>query len=253
MRVTFIGSGNVATVLARKVLHGGHIIHQVFSRTPQNAKSFADEFSVSIAGTTNALDEDADIFVVAVSDNSLQNIGTWMKPVNKLIVHTAGSVSMDVLKDISPDYGVLYPLQSLRKEMPRLPYIPMIVDANTPWNAMKLSRFAQSFTDSVCNMSDDERRKFHLAAVISNNFSNYLFALTEHYCNDEHLDFTLLLPLLEETVKRLSSSSPAALQTGPAIRRDEATLATQRTMLKAHPGLLEVYNFFTERIMKMYS
>jgi predicted short-subunit dehydrogenase-like oxidoreductase (DUF2520 family) len=251
MRITIIGSGNVATVLARKILHGGHIIHQIFSSNSNNSKKLADEVSASSINDITDLDDGADIFIVAVSDDSLQHIASWMKPLSKLVVHTAGSIPMEVLKTVSINYGVLYPLQSLRKETHDLPHIPILIDASSPWNLMKLSGFAQSFAESVHQVGDDERRKLHLAAVMSSNFSNYLLALTEKYCEKERVDFKLLLPLLEETVKRMEQHSPSQLQTGPAIRKDETTLEKHRMLLHDHPDLLEVYNYFSERIMRM--
>ena len=245
MRVTLIGSGNIATVLGKKIMESGHTIVQVHSRNTGHAKALADELSAE------ALDEVADnvdMYIVAVSDDALQNITSWMKPLKGFVVHTAGSVSIDVLKDISDNYGVLWPLQSVRKETIYAPVLPVLIDANNAWNKMKLKGFAQSFADSVAEANDEERRKLHLAAVITNNFSNYIFSLVEKYCNDEGVDFRLLIPLLAETVSRMRDHSPSELQTGPAIRNDASTIEKHRGLLENYPKLLEVYEFFTERI-----
>lgn len=247
MRVTLIGSGNIATVLGKKIMESGHTIVQVVSKNLDHAQNLAGLLS---ADATNEVDDIADMYIVAVSDDALQNISSWMKPVKGFIVHTAGSVSIDVLKDMSPNYGVLWPLQSVRKETVKPPVLPVLVDANNPWNKMKLKGFAQSFADSVAEANDEERRKLHLAAVITNNFSNYIFSLTEQYCADEGIDFKLMIPLLSETVSRMQDHSPAGLQTGPAIRKDASTIEKHRDMLQNYPDLLEVYEFFTDRIRK---
>jgi predicted short-subunit dehydrogenase-like oxidoreductase (DUF2520 family) len=247
MRVTLIGSGNIATVLGKKILESGHTIVQVQSRNIHHAQSLANELS---AEGVNEIEDNADMFIVAVSDDALYNISSWLKPVKGFIVHTAGSVSIDVLKDMSANYGVLWPLQSVRKETSNVPVLPILIDANNPWNKMKLKGFAQSFADSVAEANDEERRKLHLAAVITNNFSNYIFTLVEKYCNDEGVDFRLLIPLLTETVSRMQEHSPADLQTGPAIRNDVITIDKHRELLRSYPGLLNVYDFFTERIVK---
>ena len=200
MRVTLIGSGNIATVLGKKIMQSGHIIVQVVARNADRAKILADQLS---AVASQELDDNADLYIVAVSDDALQNISSWMKPVSGFVVHTAGSVSIDVLKDISANYGVLWPLQSIRKETADSPVLPLLIDANNPWNKMKLKGFAQSFADSVAEADDEQRRKLHLAAVITNNFSNYIFSLTEKYCEEEGVDFKLMIPLLAETVSRM--------------------------------------------------
>lgn len=245
MRVTLIGSGNVATVLGRKILHSGHIIQQVYNRNIEHARALAAELS---AEAVDKIEEPADVYIVAVTDDALQHISTWLKPVNGFIVHTAGSVSLEVLKDISADYGVLWPLQSVRKETTVAPVLPVLIDANNQWNKMKLKGFAQSFADTVTEADDEDRRKLHLAAVITNNFSNYIFSLTEKYCLHEGVDFKLMLPLLSETVLRMQENSPAELQTGPAVRNDLSTIQKHKILLEKYPELLSVYDFFTERI-----
>lgn len=247
MRVTLIGSGNIATVLGKKIMESGHTIVQVVARNITYAKTLADQLS---AEASQELDDKADMYVVAVSDDALQNISSWMKPVNGFVVHTAGSVSINVLKDISANYGVLWPLQSIRKETANAPVLPILIDANNPWNKMKLKGFAQSFADSVAEADDEQRKKLHLAAVITNNFSNYIFSLTEKYCEEEGIDFKLMIPLLAETVSRMQQHSPSDLQTGPAARNDASTIEKHRALLDNYPNLLEVYEFFTERIRK---
>ena len=247
MRVTLIGSGNIATVLGKKILESGHTIVQVYSRNADHAKELARQLS---AESVDDIGDNADMYIVAVADDALQNISSWMKPVSGFVVHTAGSVSMDVLKDVSANYGVLWPLQSVRRETTNTPALPIMIDANNAWNKMKLKGFAQSFADSVAEANDEERRKLHLAAVITNNFSNYIFSLTEKYCADEGIDFKLMIPLLAETVSRMKDHSPSDLQTGPAIRNDASTIEKHRDLLENYPDLLELYEFFTERIRK---
>jgi predicted short-subunit dehydrogenase-like oxidoreductase (DUF2520 family) len=247
MRVTLIGSGNIATVLGKKILESGHTIVQVYSRSAGHAKTLANLLSAEAVGE---IDDNADMYIVAVADDALENISSWLKPVKGFIVHTAGSVPIDVLKNMSTNYGVLWPLQSVRKETVKAPALPIVIDANNPWNKMKLKGFAQSFADSVAEANDEERRKLHLAAVITNNFSNYIFSLTEKYCVDEGIDFKLMIPLLTETVSRMQDHSPAELQTGPAIRNDMSTIEKHKELLRGYPELLEVYEFFTERIKK---
>jgi predicted short-subunit dehydrogenase-like oxidoreductase (DUF2520 family) len=247
MRVTLIGSGNIATVLGKKIMESGHTIVQVYSRNTAHAKTLADALSAEAA---DEISDNADMFIVAVADDALQNITSWMKPVNGFVVHTAGSVSIDVLKDISNNFGVLWPLQSVRRETANAPVLPVLIDANNAWNKMKLKGFAQSFADSVAEADDEQRKKMHLAAVITNNFSNYIFSLTEKYCEEEGIDFKLMIPLLAETVSRMREHSPSDLQTGPAIRNDASTIEKHRGLLENYPNLLDVYNFFTERIRK---
>jgi predicted short-subunit dehydrogenase-like oxidoreductase (DUF2520 family) len=250
MRVILIGSGNVATVLGRKILHSGHLIDQVFSRNISHATELASELSTAPVSEISEIKPDADLYLVAVSDDSLQHIDEWLKLGDRLVTHTAGSVPMEVLKGVSQNYGVLYPLQSLRKEITDQQNIPLLVDANNAWNKTRLAAFVQSLGETAGFADDEQRRKLHLAAVMTNNFSNYLYTLTEDFCSREGVDFQMILPLLQETVRRLSFASPSAMQTGPAARNDEGTIKKQKEMLREYPKLLELYDVFTESIRK---
>lgn len=249
MRVSLIGSGNIANVLGKKILHAGHIIHQVQGRNAETAERLADDLS---AEYVSEVTDGSDIYIICVADDALQNISSWMKPVNGFVLHTAGSVSIEVLKPVSANYGVLWPVQSIRKETYEVPALPLAIDANTQWNVMKLKGFAQSFGDAVSVAGDEERIKLHLAAVAANNFSNYLFTLVEEYCVAQGLDFRILLPLLRETVNRMETASPAGLQTGPAVRGDLSTIDKHKQLLNEFPELLGVYDFLSEKIKAHY-
>ena len=130
MRVVIIGAGNVASVLGRLIKKAGHEIIQVISRNMDTAQILADELHCSATNNFADLDKTANIYIVAMSDAALNDLKENINVGDKVIVHTAGSVSKEVLKNISVNYGVLYPLQSLRKENtdPHL-HIPVFIDA----------------------------------------------------------------------------------------------------------------------------
>src|SRR5579871_1960227 len=98
MKIVIIGSGNVATVLGRKMLQASHQIIQVISRDEQHAKGLAKVLNCDYASQWGSIDKHADIYFVAISDNSLLKLESDLDLKNKLIVHTAGSVSKEVLK-----------------------------------------------------------------------------------------------------------------------------------------------------------
>jgi len=249
MKIGIIGSGNVATVLGRKILKAGHEIIQIISRNEVHAQLLAKELKCGYASTFNALSCDADLYIVAISDGSLWDLNKHLFLDKKLIVHTAGSVSKNVLQNISKNYGVLYPLQSLRKENEKIAEIPLLVDANTEENLTLIYDFAKTISDNVKNSTDEERLKLHVGAIIVNNFTNHLYALTEDYCKNENVDFKLLLPLIKETSSRLQSFSPSELQTGPAVRNDKLTIEKHLVLLKDYPALKKIYEIMTASIL----
>ncbi len=249
MQVVLIGSGNVATTLGRLIKKNNHQVLQVSSRNIAHAKTLADELGATYTDYDGALDKSADLYIFAVSDMALQECVHHFNIPDKLIMHTAGSVSKDVLKNVSYNYGVLYPLQSLRKEMTEVPEIPFLIDGNNEFVIKSIRDFASTLSSSVQVINDEGRLKLHVAAVIVSNFTNHLYTIAEDFCKNEHISFDLLKPLIMETAARIKNQSPAAVQTGPAVRKDIHTLDKHLKILGNYPKLKTTYLRLTDSIM----
>jgi predicted short-subunit dehydrogenase-like oxidoreductase (DUF2520 family) len=248
MRVVMIGSGNVATIFSRLVKQSGHTILQVISKQLPNAKTLATELNCDFADNYSAINEKADIYIIAIDDDSLNKLDNPFNLGDKLVVHTAASVSKNILQNISANYGVIYPLQSLRKEIPDIVDIPLLIDGNSDYSLKLIKDFALSISPIVSKANDEQRLKLHIAAVIANNFTNHLFSLTEEFCIKEHVDFKLLLPIINETTRKLSTHSPADVQTGPAVRNDDSTIDKHLALLANYPKLKNLYQVVTDSI-----
>lgn len=250
MKVVIIGTGNVATVLGKRIRLAGHIITQVYGRNNDHATTLAKELGAAACSSWEDLTPSADIYIVALSDAALNELPGEFNMGDKLVVHTAGSVSKDVLKNNSSCYGILYPLQSLRKELDTLTAIPLLIDASNDHSKQLLLSFAKTISDQVSEADDQQRMKLHVAAVVASNFTNHLYTLAETYCKKENLDFSLLYPLILETAQRIQLFSPARMQTGPAARNDEATIAGHLSLLQSYPALQQLYRQLTESIQE---
>ena len=246
-----IGSGNVASVLGRKFIAAGHRIVQIVSRNAAAATKLAYEWDTESSNYFSVVNKNADVYIISVSDNALPGIVHDLKLPGKVVAHTAGSVPMEVLKNVTHHYGVFYPLQSIRKEITRLPEIPIFFEGSDDIAISALKKLAESisFEQPVFAGSED-RMKLHIAAVVVNNFTNHLYALAEQYCKKEGIDFRQLLPLIEETVQRLKTNSSADTLTGPAIRHDQPTIQKHLELLKDHPQLQNIYQLLTESIQQ---
>jgi predicted short-subunit dehydrogenase-like oxidoreductase (DUF2520 family) len=253
MDIVIIGSGNAAAVLGRKIMVSGHRILQVAARNESKGRILAQHLEADYTSSLEKIDRSANFYIAAISDDALPELQTQLKLNHCIIVHTAGSVSMEVLKGVCSNYGVLYPLQTLKAGLDHIPPFPLLVDGNTA-DALTLIRdFAETISHRVVVANDDYRKKIHLAAVVSGNFPNHLFALVQDYCSGNGLDFSLLLPQVNEILRNLESGHAAARQTGPAVRDDVETLNKHMEMLAAHPGLAEVYEMMTASIMSYHS
>lgn len=249
MNIVFIGSGNVAAVLGRKFKAAGHQILQVFSRNASAASKLAYEWDTESTNYISLINKEADVYIIAVNDDSIPVLAKELLLPGKVVAHTAASVPMDILRSVTAHFGVFYPLQSLRKEMNNLPDVPVFFDGKDEKSKRTLEALARSIADDkVTEAGDDARKKLHVAAVFVSNFTNHLYALAEAYCKKEGLDFRQLQPLIEETAIRIRDISPAEVQTGPASRHDEQTIQLHLELLKSYPGLQQLYQQLTESI-----
>ncbi len=250
MRIGLIGTGNVATILGRKIKVAGHEVVQVYGRAATHAQQLASELGAAYTTVIDHLDQSAQLYIIAVADAAIPAVAASLALKDKLVVHTAGSVSKDVLKGTSKRYGILYPLQSLRKEMQQLPEIPLLVDANTPEDLALLQELALGLSAQVGVASDEQRLKLHVAAVIVSNFTNHLYTLAEQYCQAEQADFSLLHPLIVQVAARIQHMPPREAQTGPAIRKDAPTIEKHLALLEQHGEVKELYAWFTKSIQR---
>ncbi len=249
MDIVIIGSGNVASVLGRKFKAAKHNILQVVSRNAPKASALAYELDTESTNYWSMINRMADVYIIAVSDEAIVEVCRNIKLQGKIVAHTAAAVSKDVLKKVTDHYGVFYPLQSLRKDMQVNTDIPLFVDGIDELTVNTLSALARSIsTQQVSHTNDEERSRLHVAAVVSGNFTNYLYTLAEEYCRKEGIEFRLLLPLIQETALRIQTVSPRAVQTGPAIRHDQETIDKHLALLADHHELKKVYQFLSESI-----
>jgi predicted short-subunit dehydrogenase-like oxidoreductase (DUF2520 family) len=253
MDIVLIGSGNAATVLGRKSRAAGHRIVQVYSRNGNHANQLANRLGAVSTSYVSTIERNTDLTIIALRDEALTLFIKDLNNTNSTIVHTAGGISMEVLTGVSKSYGVLYPIQSLSREMETIPVLTILTQGNDSSSTKIISDFASTIAETVMETSDEDRMKYHLAATIVNNFTNYLYIITETFCRKENISFAILQPLMEETVTRLRTDSPASVQTGAASRNDLVTLEKHRELLKAYPALLNLYNLFTEEIQKLPS
>lgn len=249
MDIVIIGSGNVAAVLGRKFRSAGHSIVQIFSRNASAASALAYEWDTESANYRTLINPDADVYLVAVSDDAIGEVITDLRLPGKVVAHTAASVSKDILKKVSEHYGVFYPLQSIREQVSVIPELPIFVDGSDAITKSRLQALAQSISPGIVSEATDEQRmKLHVAAVVVSNFTNHLYSLALDYCRKEGLDFQQLIPLINETATRIRSMSPRDAQTGPAVRHDTETIQKHLELLKGHPQLKNIYILLTKSL-----
>ncbi|RHJ92562.1 Rossmann-like and DUF2520 domain-containing protein [Parabacteroides bouchesdurhonensis] len=250
MRVVFIGAGNLATRLSLKMQRVGMTIEQVYSHTPEHAKSLADKLHSSWTTELENITAEADLYVFSLKDKVLQEVISGVKPNNGLWIHTAGSMPMNVFEGYTNNYGVLYPLQTFSKEREvNFSVVPFFLEANSLENKEILFKIASLLSDNVQFLSSEKRKYLHLAAVFACNFTNHIYTLAGKILAEQKIPTDVLLPLIDETAAKIHSMSPAMAQTGPAIRYDENVINKQLTMLD-DPEMKAIYQLISRSIYK---
>ncbi|SEW23828.1 Predicted oxidoreductase, contains short-chain dehydrogenase (SDR) and DUF2520 domains [Chitinophaga sp. YR573] len=253
MDIVIIGAGNVAHCFGQLLKINGHQISQVISRTKEHADELKEVIHAGAA--TNDLRDinmEADVYLIAVSDGAIPLLNDQLRLGKRIVAHTAGAVPLDAISNISSNTGVLYPLQSLRKGVKSFPPIPLLLEAANDETMRRLQPIAQSVSSRVEVMNSEQRLQLNLAAVLCNNFTNHLIARSKNYCEKDGLDFSLLEPIIKETFERLDKFPPESVQTGPALRNDQATMTKHLGLLQDQKYLQLIYRVMSDSINDFY-
>ncbi len=260
MEITFIGAGNLAWHLAPALENAGHHVNEVYSRQLAHTRQLVSMlYDAQPHSELNFADSPSELFVLAVPDDAIEAIcARLVLPANALLVHTAGSLSVDQLRqwiatysDVPVRTGVFYALQTFSRGQSLLPFaqIPLCIEASDAESESQLVLMGQDMSQIVYLVNSHERLALHVAAVFAGNFTNHVMALAKTLTDAENLEFALLKPLIRETIRKaLLADDPAEVQTGPARRGDEATLARHEYYLAPTPDLLQVYQVLTDSI-----
>ena len=249
--IVFIGAGNVATHLAVAFKNSGLKISSIYARTEESASKLAHKVFAEYITDPDDLPMDADIYFITVRDSMINDVVNTLHLKKKLIVHTSGTVHMDILKNASSSYGVFYPLQTFIKER-KVVFrdIPVCIEAcnNTVLNRLK--QLASLISDDVREFSSEQRKVIHLSAVVACNFTNYMYAIAEGILQRYDIPFNILYPLINETAHKIRNVKPLFVQTGPAMRGDMEIIEKHLEMLSELPDYKEIYKLISESIIK---
>lgn len=244
IRVCILGGGNVATHLSKAFLKASDIsLTQIYARNINQISAFKHQTSI-----TNSIEllNDADVYVISVSDDAISKVSTKLESNNKLVVHTSGSVSIETLKKHKRT-GVFYPLQSFSKEKEvDFSTIPFCLETSNKEDYNLLEQLANSIGEKIYAINSEQRKYLHVAAVFVNNFSNHMYKIGNDICDKYQVPFEVLTPLIQETAQKIMALTPEKAQTGPAIRKDTETINNHLALLDKKQQ--EIYQLITKSI-----
>lgn len=249
--ILLVGAGNLATSLAVALKNAGERIIGVWSRTEASARELGERIGVPFSSRLDNFTA-PDVVIIAVADAALPEVvGSVLRLFPQaLIAHTAGSISMEALRDAGAvRYGVFYPMQTFSKaRIVDFSSVSTFVEGCDTEALETLRTIAIGLGGKVYDATSEQRRYLHLAAVFACNFPNALYAMSARLLEKHGLPFEAMLPLIDETALKVHSLHPREAQTGPARRGDDAVMRCQRALLDDE--LLYIYNVLSDYIAK---
>ncbi len=253
MDISFIGSGNLAWHLAPALDNVGYTVKEVYSQNPNHAGALVGRlYQADVKATLDFSTSPSDIFIIAVTDDAIQEIVREMiLPEDSILVHTSGSQPLSVLGyAATPNIGVFYPLQTFSKAK-KIDFkdIPVFVESDSDEVTQVLIKLGKSISDRVKKITSHDRKALHVAAVFASNFSNHMLTIAKEVADKNGLDFELLKPLIAETLNKSLTIDPKNAQTGPAKRGDLEILDNHIEFLQDEPEIVEIYKIISQHII----
>jgi predicted short-subunit dehydrogenase-like oxidoreductase (DUF2520 family) len=249
MKIVILGSGNVATHLAKALKAIGEELLQVYSPNLTHAKVLADELEAEAINALDKIDNHADLYIISVKDDAIEEVAAALINVDGLVVHTSGTTSITSLSAHVKNAGVFYPLQTFSKHKSvSFNTIPLCIEATDENQLQVLKTLGNKLSTKVYQLDGEKRKVLHLAAVFACNFPNHLYSLANQILSKNNLDFDLIRPLIAETADKVMNDLPANVQTGPAVREDKNTMNKHVSMLADLPELQEIYQTLSNSI-----
>ena len=246
IKVSIIGSGNIAHHLIIAFANTKNIeLCQVYARNPKTISHLLN--LNKIVSDFNVLQK-PDLFIIAVSDNSIIEVSSKIPFNNCLVAHTSGSININDLNSKNRK-AVFYPLQTFSKNKTvNFKEIPICLEAQNLDDYSILECVAQSISNNVQKINSQQRKALHVAAVFVNNYVNHLYQIGNDICKENNVDFDILKPLIRETANKILLLSPNEAQTGPAKRKDSQTINNHLSFLK-NENQIGIYKLLTKSII----
>jgi len=250
-RVSFIGAGNLASHLIPALLDAGVQVMEVFSRTGVSAARLASTRNIPSGKFPAAINPQSQAVVIAVSDDAVPQVLGALGKTIRILIHTSGSIPASVLGAFSPEYGVIYPLQTFtRNRLLDFRQIPLFIEGSTGSTLEAIRQLAGKISDHVTEADSEVRLSLHVAAVFASNFQNHLYRIAGDILKRNGLSIYALESLIRETMEKSLEMGPENAQTGPAVRNDRRVIEKHLGFLGHDAGRKEIYRLLSDDIIR---
>lgn len=251
--IVMIGAGNLGFHLCLALHNAGFTISQVYSHTMAHAADLAEKVNAEPITALSKVKSKSSLYIIAVKDDNISSVARQIGHIQGMVVHTSGASLSTLLAPLGEEYGVFWPLQTMKRSRPAdFSSVPIVITGSTDQTEKTLRKLAKKIGGKTYILEEEERRTVHLAAVFLNNFTNHMAVATYDILDQKNIPHDILFPLLQETVGAIGLDHPAKNQTGPAIRGDSITMARHIDMLRTNPHYALVYEAISKSIHHRY-
>lgn len=271
--MTLVGSGQAAWALG-SALHGSGIrVQRVVARPNGRGAALAQRLEASwvpwYAGQPLPKDgppstdpsrldpsrpRPTRLTLLAVSDDALLEVASFFgTDQTDALVHCSGTRSLEDL-NVHPVRGVFWPILNLSKaDETTWKGAPILIQTEEASLHQTLHQWAQRIGATARDVTEVQRQKLHLAAVMTANFNNVLLhwghLLTQEW--GTHRD---LFPILTQQLNEFEQNpqDPLTRQSGPAWRGDQQTLESHLRLLQDDPEGTALYRWFSSLIQRLH-
>ncbi len=252
-RISFVGAGRVAEAMSRELHNAGFGIQKIVAETESGSRALAGTYNASWSQDLSFSDS-SDVIIVAVPDDRIKEV---LKKIScseyTAVIHTAGSIGLDIFPAPLKHTGVFYPLQTFSKDRDVVfKDLPFFLEASDSFTSSILKNLAESIGGIIHFVDTEHRRLLHIAAVFVCNFVNHMLTAGKMITSEAGFSFEVLKPLINETISKALEIGPENSQTGPAVRFDMNTIEKHLDLLSFSPELQSIYREVTKSIMSFY-
>lgn len=257
IKISFIGSGNLAWHLAPALDNAGFVVKEVFSRNPRHAEALTERlYQAEVKGSLDFSTSVSSVFIIAASDDAIKEIATEIiLPDEAFLLHTSGSQPLSLLDFAAIDnIGSFYPLQTFSKNK-RIDFktLPIFIESKNESTEFLMMTLAKAISNNVRKIGSEERKALHVAAVFASNFVDHMLTLSKEILEKNSLSFELLRPLINETIAKILAIGPENALTGPAKRGDLEILDRHLEFLQTDEAVAEIYKLISQDIINRYN
>lgn len=244
MKFGFIGAGKVGFSLGKYLADNNQTVVGYYSEFEKDAIEAAEFTGSKIYTDLESLVKDSEVLFLTVPDGLIETVWNQVKETDisgKIICHTSGALSSEVFSDISERGGFGFSIHPLFAVSDKYYSYKELSGSYFTIEGSKekiedMKTLFESFGNTVCIISKEDKVKYHGAAAIASNLVVGLIGLSEQLlveCGfDKEAAHNALAPIIKGNVEHILKDGCEKALTGPIERNDIETV-------KKHLAVLE--------------